>query len=76
MPGPGPEPGPEPEPEEDQDSPAPCLDPCPDGMPDATTDDQRGHSNRGEGTATDTPEAGERRPGVQIEGRPRTVTRA
>lgn len=63
-------------PEEDQDSPAPCPDPCPDGMFDAATDDQRGHSNRGEGTATDTPEAGEREPGVQTEGRPRTVTHA
>lgn len=46
-------------PEEDQDSPAPCPDPCPDGMLDAATDDQRGHSNRGEVTATDTPDAGD-----------------
>lgn len=66
---------PGPVPEEDQDSPAPCPDTCPDRMLDAATDDQRGHSNRGEGTATDTPEAGERRPGVQTEGRPRITRR-
>jgi hypothetical protein len=44
-------------PEGDQDSPASCPDTRPDGTPDAVTDDQCGHSNRGEVTATDTPDA-------------------